>query len=111
FQAEDGIRDFHVTGVQTCALPIFNRPRTVSIGMPKQKRPALWTSKMLVIIFRQGEELFRFQTPPMLHQTATSVQYELKIKQAALVYRKKCRSSYIQNPLHPTSSLNRKHKT
>src|SRR5690606_40631766 len=25
FQAEDGIRDFHVTGVQTCALPIFRR--------------------------------------------------------------------------------------
>src|SRR5439155_8533699 len=23
FQAEDGIRDGHVTGVQTCALPIF----------------------------------------------------------------------------------------
>src|SRR5690606_39316991 len=22
--AEDGIRDFHVTGVQTCALPIFS---------------------------------------------------------------------------------------
>src|SRR5690606_40541491 len=30
FQAEDGIRDFHVTGVQTCALPIF--------------RPSHWTS-------------------------------------------------------------------
>src|SRR5690606_40252528 len=29
FQAEDGIRDFHVTGVQTCALPIWavRRPR------------------------------------------------------------------------------------
>src|SRR5690606_40371405 len=26
FQAEDGIRDFHVTGVQTCALPIFSLP-------------------------------------------------------------------------------------
>src|SRR5690606_39779875 len=25
FQAEDGIRDFHVTGVQTCALPIWRR--------------------------------------------------------------------------------------
>src|SRR6266511_1752131 len=25
FQAEDGIRDFHVTGVQTCALPISGR--------------------------------------------------------------------------------------
>src|SRR5690625_7371140 len=24
FQAEDGIRDGHVTGVQTCALPIYS---------------------------------------------------------------------------------------
>src|SRR5690606_40265207 len=30
FQAEDGIRDFHVTGVQTCALPIF---RIVASGV------------------------------------------------------------------------------
>src|SRR5207302_5889863 len=28
FQAEDGIRDFHVTGVQTCALPIL-RPNAL----------------------------------------------------------------------------------
>jgi len=27
FQAEDGIRDLIVTGVQTCALPIFTAPR------------------------------------------------------------------------------------
>src|SRR5690606_39832644 len=27
-QAEDGIRDFHVTGVQTCALPIWFVYRT-----------------------------------------------------------------------------------
>src|SRR5690606_40875371 len=27
FRAEDGIRDFHVTGVQTCALPISSHPR------------------------------------------------------------------------------------
>src|SRR5690606_39519120 len=26
-QAEDGIRDFHVTGVQTCALPICSQSR------------------------------------------------------------------------------------
>src|SRR5256885_11811025 len=26
FQAEDGIRDYKVTGVQTCALPISRRP-------------------------------------------------------------------------------------
>src|SRR5256885_8391167 len=27
FQAEDGIRDYKVTGVQTCALPISQTPR------------------------------------------------------------------------------------
>src|SRR5262249_56871202 len=27
FQAEDGIRDWSVTGVQTCALPIWRRSR------------------------------------------------------------------------------------
>src|SRR5256885_16783025 len=27
FQAEDGIRDYKVTGVQTCALPIFHLDR------------------------------------------------------------------------------------
>src|SRR5690606_40071794 len=27
FQAEDGIRDCHVTGVQTCALPILSRAK------------------------------------------------------------------------------------
>src|SRR5437016_5232277 len=27
FQAEDGIRDWSVTGVQTCALPIFDHDR------------------------------------------------------------------------------------
>src|SRR5690606_39605952 len=31
FQAEDGIRDFHVTGVQTCALPIFIMNQTLSV--------------------------------------------------------------------------------
>src|SRR5437762_4706566 len=31
FQAEDGIRDTSVTGVQTCALPIFE---SVAIGVP-----------------------------------------------------------------------------
>src|SRR5690625_25731 len=33
FQAEDGIRDGHVTGVQTCALPIFTA-RTGATTMP-----------------------------------------------------------------------------
>src|SRR5258707_11941888 len=32
FQAEDGIRDIGVTGVQTCALPISLSTRTVPFG-------------------------------------------------------------------------------
>ena len=30
FQAEDGIRDYKVTGVQTCALPDLHSPNSVS---------------------------------------------------------------------------------
>src|SRR5690606_40119029 len=29
FQEEDGIRDFHVTGVQTCALPIYRVEKNI----------------------------------------------------------------------------------
>src|SRR5262249_56969942 len=32
FQAEDGIRDWSVTGVQTCALPISGRDAVVILG-------------------------------------------------------------------------------
>src|SRR5258706_1670574 len=31
FQAEDGIRDWSVTGVQTCALPIFNEDYAIRL--------------------------------------------------------------------------------
>src|SRR5256886_11522080 len=34
FQAEDGIRDLTVTGVQTCALPISPAPSDRSPGRP-----------------------------------------------------------------------------
>src|SRR3712207_8484783 len=37
FQAEDGIRDIGVTGVQTCALPIFRFPTSGNI------KPENWT--------------------------------------------------------------------
>src|SRR5690606_39609848 len=41
FQAEDGIRDFHVTGVQTCALPISINYRTF-----KPERDGLFCAKI-----------------------------------------------------------------
>src|SRR5215475_12912658 len=34
FQAEDGIRDFHVTGVQTCALPICDGEEALKAAKP-----------------------------------------------------------------------------
>src|SRR5256885_8819716 len=34
FQAEDGIRDYKVTGVQTCALPICHVPPAVVLRGP-----------------------------------------------------------------------------
>src|SRR5690606_40115616 len=55
FQAEDGIRDFHVTGVQTCALPIspdrpiiINLPATVEMATPNVYADAIeWMSRNL----------------------------------------------------------------
>src|SRR5438093_9399662 len=38
FQAEDGIRDWSVTGVQTCALPILPRPP----GSDRERRGGPW---------------------------------------------------------------------
>src|SRR2546426_3569096 len=35
FQAEDGIRDYKVTGVQTCALPIYASARQPGGAVPR----------------------------------------------------------------------------
>src|SRR5690606_40165819 len=53
FQAEDGIRDFHVTGVQTCALPIsigtctttgsFAETAKKSTCSGSRRRLSIWT--------------------------------------------------------------------
>src|SRR5207245_7483453 len=40
FQAEDGIRDATVTGVQTCALPIFKIRGSRNLGAPRPDRPS-----------------------------------------------------------------------
>src|SRR5690606_9808114 len=41
FRGVEGIRDFHVTGVQTCALPISARPWLPSVAAVKARGPAL----------------------------------------------------------------------
>src|SRR2546426_1783289 len=42
FQAEDGIRDYKVTGVQTCALPILQKPIWIWNG--PERSPEVRTS-------------------------------------------------------------------
>src|SRR5690606_39345224 len=55
FQAEDGIRGFHVTGVQTCALPILSisntqaRPSTINLTRVPKACPS--HSKGLVFTY------------------------------------------------------------
>src|SRR2546430_8803753 len=46
FQAEDGIRDLTVTGVQTCALPIFQAGRIEILRCALQGRSALRRSNV-----------------------------------------------------------------
>src|SRR6266446_9154407 len=41
FQAEDGIRDYKVTGVQTCALPISRAGAAAARGVPPVEHVAL----------------------------------------------------------------------
>src|SRR5258706_5789744 len=40
FQAEDGIRDWSVTGVQTCALPISSHEKRVPHLLRRARRPS-----------------------------------------------------------------------
>src|SRR5699024_5520029 len=49
FQAEDGIRDRNVTGVQTCALPIFLATADVGIAMGARGATAASESAYAVI--------------------------------------------------------------
>src|SRR5690625_4509519 len=48
FQAEDGIRDGHVTGVQTCALPIYGR--RVDLRLPAAPLDARLNRAIRVIV-------------------------------------------------------------
>src|SRR5699024_11664030 len=41
FQAEDGIRDRNVTGVQTCALPIYCAPCSLFIAIARDSGPSV----------------------------------------------------------------------
>src|SRR5207245_8150542 len=55
FQAEDGIRDATVTGVQTCALPIFGRIWQVNIQADPRFRDQVPDIRQLQVRNSQGQ--------------------------------------------------------
>src|SRR2546422_5602877 len=59
FQAEDGIRYVAVTGVQTCALPIFSFVRDVRMGCTSRAKLTCATPGMQV-----SRSLSRSRLPP-----------------------------------------------
>src|SRR5690606_40625554 len=67
FQAEDGIRGFHVTGVQTCALPILEEiiffSQDIKTITTKIKRSSRSAEKYIRVRFTQNleEELEKFK--------------------------------------------------
>src|SRR5439155_18899403 len=92
FQAEDGIRDGHVTGVQTCALPIYvefsswERPNVVTGVNPvlSHRDPALWfnTSAFSRSVGAFGASPRNPLTGPILHTTDLSVSKAFRIPYA-----------------------------
>src|SRR5690606_721740 len=51
-KAEDGIRDFHVTGVQTCALPIYRTllQDYISLELKKDERIIVDNAHFVVVV-------------------------------------------------------------
>src|SRR6266496_6276736 len=56
FQAEDGIRDLYVTGVQTCALPISSCCRHSSWPSSSTCSRRRWASKPKQPCWKRSEE-------------------------------------------------------
>src|SRR5690606_8026700 len=96
-QAEDGIRDFHVTGVQTCALPI--------LGNPDQEAhfTTLLSAKRLAPIFLNDDEIKGFYEGfsnevlwPIFHYMPNYAIYELENWQTYVQVNEKFRDRVLE---------------
>src|SRR5690606_39521555 len=72
FQAEDGIRDFHVTGVQTCALPIYSSD---SVCNERKTR-----------VVKQGFLNSRYEAEPQVSADLSNLTQEVEVKDQLLVF-------------------------
>src|SRR6266513_5614819 len=73
FQAEDGIRDRNVTGVQTCALPIFQRIGRAVVGLVARAVAAVVEHDDRVIGSERGNVIGEvlLRTPETMNQQET----------------------------------------
>src|SRR5690606_2824144 len=75
FQAEDGIRDFHVTGVQTCALPIWGVEFALAVRHDEHLRRELagrdkGIRDVIAQLVRANSEQFDVELPMFAQDTA-----------------------------------------
>src|SRR5690625_6269891 len=79
FQAEDGIRDGHVTGVQTCALPIFRSVKHSDVRRSNPLRNEFLGAKsnsvcflLIIIVFTETYCWTTFPLRNQLHGTGAA---------------------------------------
>src|SRR5690625_5921358 len=72
FQAEDGIRDGHVTGVQTCALPIYDYWRKLAPQAAANELPDIIQMDLSYISQYAGNNQLADLTPYLDEQIDTS---------------------------------------
>src|SRR2546430_6752527 len=93
FQAEDGIRDLTVTGVQTCALPISNRA-----VCREQERHALKLCPSLDVVERLRRDRFHVAVVEIQHEAARLEPRREKERSEERRVGKECRSRW--SPYH-----------
>src|SRR5207253_5279757 len=78
FQAEDGIRDGHVTGVQTCALPIcsHSKPNMVFVKHYSCLECEPWTY-LTILDFSHTSKAFQFTYAPDHKEYGDTLEYKL----------------------------------
>src|SRR6266446_8678468 len=62
FQAEDGIRDYKVTGVQTCALPIYAALAVLFLGLGERREATRGErAHVPLVVLRHAVEFVRHE--------------------------------------------------
>src|SRR5690606_40987021 len=100
FQAEDGIRDFHVTGVQTCALPISLAVSSPGFKLLDRKRNFCTDKKIssrsrIAFSRASGASLKPVTVPPLGRSEERRVGKECRSRWAADAAKKKGRAAEV----------------